>query len=258
MRANVIELCQNFIKETLEQEDWFSQLIRDKACDLLLLTGTALEQVADKFSDIDIFLICKYEAQIKHSLKPVYTYKYGENLIEISMLTTEKLLGDRYNKENIHWWHHADIVKIYNKELEQALYQASNLTKKEYLDRLWTNFVYFEINSVDIDKQIKRKELLSARLLFNENIKLAIDSELTCKSEFPSWKQSGRVLKNINNDLYNKILQFQNFNDFKKLRVYNIKLKQHIVSILKNNGFSEHEINDWENCNLEKITFQYK
>jgi hypothetical protein len=92
----------------------------------------------------------------------------------------------------------------------------------------------------------------------NENIKLVIDSELTCKSEFPSWKQSGRVLKNINNDLYNKILQFQNFNDFKKLRIYNIQLKQRIISILKNNGFSEHEINDWENCNLEKITFQYR
>jgi hypothetical protein len=257
MRANVVGMCKKFIKEVLNKEGWFIQLVESKNCDLLILTGTALEQVGDKFSDIDIFLVCKYEAQIKYFLKPVNVFRYKQYLIEISIVSTEKLFNDVYNKGNIYWWSNSCIIKSYNEEAEKAFYQANHLTKREYLDRLWTNFVCFNINSFDINKQIKREEPLSVKLLFNENIKLIIDSELTCKLRFPSWKQFGRVLKKVNNDLYNEILQYQNFNDFKELSFYNMQLKKHITNILKNNGFTKNEINNWENCNLEKITFQY-
>ncbi|OHA21965.1 MAG: hypothetical protein A3C72_01040 [Candidatus Taylorbacteria bacterium RIFCSPHIGHO2_02_FULL_43_32b] len=258
MNKNVIKICKSFIKEILEKEDWFRQLVNDKACDLLLLTGTATEQTKDVFSDIDIFLVCKYDAQVKYSLKPVQIYKHKGEVFEISILSTEKLFNDKYHKESIHWWHHTYIIKSYNKEAVKALSRASRLTKKEFLDRLWTNFVYFKINTADIEKQIKRKEPLSVKLLFNENIKLVIDSELVCNGEFPSWKQFGRVLQRIDKNLYGKILEVQNFNDFKELWDNNTQLQSHIIKILKDNGFPIDEINNWENCNLERITFQYR
>lgn len=176
----------------------------------------------------------------------------------MSILSTEKLFNDQCCKQNIHWWHHTDIIKSYNKEAVKALSRASCLSKKEFLDRLWTNFVYFEINTADIEKQIKRQEFLSVKLLFNENIKLVIDSKLVSKGEFPSWKQFGRVLQQIDKNLYNEILEVQNFNDLKELWDNNSKLQLHLIKILKDSGFLVDEINNWENCNLERLTFQYR
>ncbi len=223
MISDVIKICEDFIEEVLNNEYWFCQLNKNKDYDLLLLTGTFVEETKDKFSDVDIFLICKNEIQTKYSLKPVYIFNYKKNIFEISLLSTEKLFNDQLNKENIHWWHHTHVIKSYNKKAENALFKASSLSDKELLDRLWTNFVYFEINTIDIEKQIKRKEPFSVRLLFNENIKIVVDSELICKKEFPSWKQSGKALQRINEKLYKQILQSQNpksNEELKKLMVY--------------------------------------
>lgn len=258
MINSVIKTCRDFVEKILKKEDWFRQLADNKDYDLLLLTGTAAEQAKDKLSDIDIFLVCKYEVQIKYSLKPVRIFNYKGKIFEVSVLSTEKLFNDRYDKKNIHWWHHTYVIKSFNKDAEKALSQASSLTRKEFLDRLWTNFVYFKINTADIEKQIKRKESVSVRLLFNENIKLIIDSELVCNEEFPSWKQFGRTLQRIDKKLYNEILHAQDSNDFEELQNHNTQLQLHIIRILKNNGFSKDEIDNWENCNLERITFQYR
>lgn len=258
MKKNAINICKSFVEEVLEKEQWFRQMIDEGDCDLLLLTGTAVEQTNDDLSDIDVFLVCKYEAQIKHSLKPVHIYKYKGETLEISVLSTEKLFNDQYHKESIHWWYHTHIIKSYNKEAERALSQASFLTKKELLDRLWTNFVYFEINTSDIEKQVERKESLSIKLLFNENIKLVIDSKLVCKGEFPSWKQFGRALQRVDREFYNEILQVQNLSNFKEWQYHNAKLRSHIIRVLEDNSFTLEEISNWENCNLERITFQYR
>lgn len=258
MIESSIKTCKDFILNVLKMEDWFYRMINNNDCDLLLLTGTTVEKSKDKLSDIDIFLVCKYEVQIKYFLSPVYIFNHGGKIFEISILSTEKLFLDRYNKDNIHWWHHSYIIESFNKEAEKALSQASSLTKKEFLDRLWTNFVYFKINTADIEKQIKRKELISVRLLFNENIKLIMDSELTCKKEFPSLKQLGRVLQQENQNLYNEILYIQKTTNFENLLAYNNKLQLYIIKLLQNNGFSDEEINNWEKYNLKKITFQYR
>ncbi len=71
-----MNICKSFVEEVLEKEQWFQQMVDVGDCDLLLLTGTAAEQTNDALSDIDIFLVCKYETQIKHSLKPVHIYNY--------------------------------------------------------------------------------------------------------------------------------------------------------------------------------------
>lgn len=61
MIDSVIKTCKDFVEKVLKKENWFRQLTDNKDYDLLLLTGTATEQAKDKFSDIDIFLVCKYE-----------------------------------------------------------------------------------------------------------------------------------------------------------------------------------------------------
>ncbi len=71
MINRTIKICENFVEGVLRKEDWFQQLTNNKDYDLLLLTGTAVDQEKDTLSDIDLFLVCKYEVQIKHSLKPV-------------------------------------------------------------------------------------------------------------------------------------------------------------------------------------------
>lgn len=256
---NSILICGEFIREKLNSEKWFRKLVKAHDCDLLLLTGSAAKNNNDIFSDIDIFLVCRNEAQKKHSLKPVYKYAYCNLVIEISVVSTEKLFNDRSNKDNFYWWRGSHIIKSYNRKVEAAFLEASSLSKKDFLDRLWTDFVRFEINSLDIDKLLKRKELLGTGMLFNENIKLFIDAVLVQSNEYPQYKWFGGVLKRKNKRLYNTILSAQkNISDIKKIKKYNGILKLGFVKILKSNNFSQKEINNWESCNLQKITFQYR
>ncbi|MDI6820888.1 MAG: hypothetical protein QMD65_01790 [Patescibacteria group bacterium] len=258
MNRKIIEICRDFIEEVLEKEDWFCQLVNKGACDLLLLTGTATRGTKDSFSDIDMFLVCKYKAQVKHSLKPVRLYAYRGEQIELSVVATEKLFNDQFNKENLYWWHKTHIIKSYNKTAQKTLSKASRLSKKEFLDRLWTDFVRFEINSSDIEKQIKRDEPMSVNLLFNENIKLVADSILVSRGEFPQYKWFGDVLKLKDPKLYKTIIRAQHSKNFMQIKRHDTKLKRIIVKILKQNGFTEKEISNWENCNLKRIIFQYR
>lgn len=258
MINSVIKTCRDFVEKVLEKEDWFCRMVRDKACDLLLLTGTAMKRERDFLSDVDIFIVCPYKMQIKYQLKPVRLYNYKGKNIELSTVSTEKLSNDQYNKENLYWWHGTQIIKSYNKKIEITLRKATALSKKEFLDRLWTNFVRFEINSFDIEKQIKRNEPLSVNLLFNENIKLVADAALVSQGQFPQYKWFGGILKQKNSKLYKELLLAQQIQNFEKIKLYNKKLRNDLMGTLKTNGFTNKEFNNWENCNLERITFQYR
>jgi len=44
MIDSVIKTCRDFVGKVLKKEDWFRQLTDNKDYDLLLLTGTAVEQ----------------------------------------------------------------------------------------------------------------------------------------------------------------------------------------------------------------------
>lgn len=258
MSNSVVKTCRDFVKKVLEKEDWFRRMVHNKSCDLLLLTGTATKKERDILSDVDIFIVCPYKMQIKYQLKPVRLYNYKGKNIELSTVSTEKLFNDQYNKENLYWWHGTRIIKSYNKRIKAILRKAALLSKKERLDRLWTNFVRFEINSFDIEKQIKRNEPLSVNLLFNENIKLVADAALVSQGQFPQYKWFGGILKQKKSKLYKELLQVQQIKNFEKIIPYNKKLRSSLISILKTNDFTEKEINNWENCNLKRITFQYR
>lgn len=125
-----IGLCKDFVENILKKTEGFTHLFEDGACDLLLLAGTTVERSKDNLSDVDIFLICKYEAQIKYSLKPVQIFNYKGEIFEVSVLSTEKIFNGRYNKDDIHWWHHTYIIESYSEKAEKALSQASVLSKK--------------------------------------------------------------------------------------------------------------------------------
>lgn len=258
MKASILKVCNNFVSQVLEKEKWFEKMVAAGDCDLILLCGTAVKKTKDVFSDIDIFLICKRNKQIKYHLKPVRLYNFKGEIFEISVLSTEKIYNDIYNKEDIHWWRGAQVIRNYNNDVKKALIKASLLTKREITDRLWTNFVNFEINFSDIKKQIRRAEFLSVKLLFNENIKLFIDSRLTDNGEFPSCKQLGNTLKKIDKKSYDKILCAQKINNSQEIIKFNNALRQYLVVILKKYGFSVKEISNWETYNLDKITFQYR
>ncbi len=87
------------------------------------------------------------------------------------------------------------IINGYNKEVQEALLKASRLSRKNFLDRIWNNFILFEVNSSSIGKQIKRDEFMSVNLLFNENIKIVLDFILANYGEFSSYKWFGSILK---------------------------------------------------------------
>jgi len=253
-----LKICKEFINSILKKEKWFSNMINNNDCDLILLAGSSVNNLEDLFSDVDIFLICKKESLIKYSLKPGQIYNFQDKEFDVSILSTERLYDDSHNKENIYRWYNTHIIKTYNKEVKKILCKASFLTKEEFLSRVWTNFCQFEVNSDSLKKQIKRKELLSVKILFNENIKLVIDSVLACEKKFPSWKQFGRVLSQENKKLYNKILKFQNLKNLNELQYYNTQLRLYMVKILKDNNFSDEEIKSWAEYNLIKNIFLTK
>ncbi len=253
-----LKICKNFIQDVLSKEKWFQKMIECNDCDLLLLVGTSVRNFKDLFSDIDIFIVCGYKAQIRHMLKPVKIYNYDGAKIELSAVSTEKLFNDIYTKENLHWWHKAKIIKSFNNEAKKALRKASTLSKKEFLDRIWTDFASFEINSFNMEKQMKRNEPLSVRLLFFENVKFAIDALLADSGEYHHSKGFGFALKQINKKVYDDILKIQEIKDFNNIRSFNTKIRKDIIGVLENNGFTKKEIEKWGECNLKRLIFQYK
>lgn len=80
---DTLEFSKDFVRNVLEKETWFAEMLQSGDCDLLLLTGTQTEGTADQLSDIDIFLICPYESQKRHNLKPVQVYSYANKTIEV-------------------------------------------------------------------------------------------------------------------------------------------------------------------------------
>ena len=258
METDEIKICREFLEEILEKESWFFSMTSNNSCDLLLLAGTAKIGSRDSLSYIDIFLVCRNKVQIQYSLTPVTVYSYKGETIELSIVSTEKLFNDQYNKENIFWWDKTCVIKSYSEGARNALRKASSLSRKEFLDRLWTNFVYFEINSFNIDKQIKRNDSLSVKIFFNENIRFVVDSILVNYGEFPSLKWFGSTLKKRDKNMYENIIKAQQIKSPEGIKKFNAKLRLSIVDVLKQNNFTEEEINNWESCNLKRITFQYK
>jgi len=251
-------LVKKFIKTILEKEPWFFELVSSNNVDLILLAGSVARRHYDKCSDLDLFLICNRKVQKDYALSPMYEYDFNGLNIEISLVSTEKLINDTENKENLYWWHKCVPIKIYNRALSKVFKQASFITKREIRDRLWTNWVLFQIYSESILKLKARNETLSIRLLLNQNISLMIDSFLSVNDVFVSHKWQGMYLRDRNIKLYEEIIKMTRITNTHQLIDYNDKLGKELFDLLKDNGFEEAELLNWAHCNLDRLTFQYK
>jgi hypothetical protein len=79
------KILESFYKNILSKENWFVELLDNNSVDLLLFTGSRVSGENDEISDLDIFLISPQSAQKKFNLRPVYSYEYNGEIIEISM-----------------------------------------------------------------------------------------------------------------------------------------------------------------------------
>lgn len=253
-----VRLSKKFIREILEKESWFSTIKKNKNIDFIVLTGSRVLKNSDKYSDIDLFLICSRKNQIKYSLKPMYEYFFNGIKIEISLVSREKLINDTYNKDNLYWWYNCKFIKSYNKNVLRYFNEASTIKKDELKDRLWTNWVRFEINTDSILKLIKRKDPLGIRILINENIKLIIDSVLADNHIFVHYKWQGWNIKKIDKSLYQYLQKINNLSNIKEIMKCNYRLRRRLFYLLKKYKFKNNELNKWSKHNLNRLTFQYR
>lgn len=252
-----ISFAKKFVRELLEKEFWFSVIKKNNDVDLIILAGSTITGNNDKYSDFDLFLICSRENQIKYSLKPIYEYLFHKIRVEVSIVSREKLINDRYNKDNLYWWYNCKIIKGYNKNLLRYFNEASTINKEELRDRLWTKWVRFEINTGSILTLVKREEPLGAIILFSENIKLVVDSVLTINHVFVHYKQQGLSIKNIDGLLYQDLQKMNNLASTKELIKCNYLLRKRLFLLFKKYGFKNNELNNWSNYHLSWLTFQY-
>lgn len=254
---NDLSFARKFIKEILEKEKWFAEIKGKNSIDSILLTGSTITKDNDKYSDFDLFLVCNRNNQKKYSLKPIYKYSFCGNKIEISLVSSEKIINDSYNKKNLFWWHNCRIIQSYSKDFLHSFKKASTITKKELRDRLWTNWVSFKINTDSILSLKKRKELVGMAILFSENIKIFIDSFLAINNIFIHYKWQGWNIKKIDKALYYDLLKMNNLLKTKDIIENNFILEKKLYLILIKYGFRKNILNNWPNCNLTWLTFQY-
>jgi len=254
---NDLNFARKFIKEILEKEKWFAEIKGRNSIDAILLTGSTITKDNDKYSDFDLFLVCNRNNQKKYSLKPIYKYSFCGNKIEISLVSSEKIINDSYNKKNLFWWYNCRIVQSYSKDFLHSFKKASTITKKELRDRLWTNWVSFKINTDSILSLKKRKELLGMIILFSKNVKIFIDSFLTINNIFIHYKWQAQNIKKIDKVLYYNLLKMNNLLKTKDIIENNCILEKKLYLILIKYGFRKYILDNWPNCNLTWLTFQY-
>jgi len=252
-----ILFAKRFVKFILEDDAFFSRIIGNKGIDFIALTGSVSVGDNDEQSDFDLFLILSRDNQRKFKLRPIYEFQFENVKIEISVVSREKLIKGTTNKKDLYWWYNCKIIKTYNKEVMKYFKKASIISKDELRDRLWTNWVSFEINRNSIDSLIKRNELLGISILFNDNVKLVVDSFLTVKKIFIHSKWQGQSIKKTNKLLYDDLLRMNNQIDENTVLKYNSILRNYLFSLLEKFGFKKEELDNWSTGNLDWLIFQY-
>lgn len=252
-KINVKKILNSFYEDVLVEEKWFSNLIKGGVVDLLLITGSHYDNSYDDNSDIDLFVICSQKTQRKFKLKPIYVYSYDGVEIEISMFTKENLINASKNKDNIFRWKNTGLFKVYNKGLVQVLKEASKLSAKQKKDWLWTNYVNIKINQYDMKKQLSRKDQLSVKMLLSESIVIFFEAFLLHNNTFSNTKQMSFKVNEIDKNIHKNILI--NLDNTEKI---NKIINRSISVILKENGFTDNEIKNWDKTNLTRLLFQYK
>jgi len=194
--------------------------------------------------------------QKKYKLQPIYKYVYNGDKIEMCLITSEKLLRDQNNKNDFYWWWKLKIILVRNNQIKRVFRRASHIPRRKIQEKMWTNFVRFEINSSDMKKLFLRKEDVSFMIFVYENIKLLSEVLLINKNIFVHHKWFGRYIKKIYPSIYDEFLSIARTKHLETMLEKNQHLRNHFVKVLKKEGFSDKEIGNWRVCNLTKIIFQ--
>lgn len=254
-KEELVDLAKCFISEILSYEAYFKEISDKKGWDLIILSGSNVRGFNDRISDLDLFLISSAACQIEHKLSPVNNYIFKGAEFDVSMIATEKIIRDAYNKMNYNWWVDSIIIYYRNKYIKDKFIKAASLKHSEFLEIIWTQFVIYEINTFKIGQSLQRNDLVSAYACWNENIEALISTVLASEGVYCHNKWYGRNLKKLNLELYKKILTFYQA-DYLQIQEYNKEMKEYFVTILKKAGFQESEISNCEKCNLSKLLFQ--
>jgi len=249
-------IAKRFVRDVLLKEKWFKKIYERGHYDIILHAGSSSNELSDNLSDIDLNLVVPLKYQKKYKLQPIYKYVYNGNKIEICLITTEKLLRDQKNKNDFYWWWKLKPILVRNNHIKEAFRKASSISRSEIREKMWTNFVRFEINSSDMKKLLARNEEISFKIFVYENIKLLSETLLMNKNIFIHHKWFGKYIKNMYPLLHTEFLNITKINDMERLLEKNQHLRSYFVKVLKKEGFSDKEIGNWRVCNLTRITFQ--
>lgn len=255
-RIEAIILAKKFVKEELIKNTWFRKLHVNKAYSLVILTGSVVQGNKDSFSDLDLFVIVPYKNQIKYRLSPEYTYKYEGIDIEISLVTTEKLESDQITKKHVYWWKGSVPIVFTDKKYLSVLKKSGMFSKEDVKDHLWTLMVLFEMNIVDMERIVKRADVLSFNLNLYDCLRLFGEFILLDIGIAKRFKWYGKMIEENFPAISGKIKKITNEEDPRKVLTKLKELRVYYKEVLAKKGFTKNELDNWSRYNLKRLLFQ--
>lgn len=254
----LVDLATNFVGEVLHNEEYFRNVQCVLGWDLVLLGGSCLRGFSDEISDLDIFLVTSSANQRRFGLTPVHNYQYAGVNIDVSMIATEKVVRDADNKAHYNWWNGFVVLFSDNDSVKKKFEQASTFQYEDFLDKAWTAFVVYEINSYNIKQCKVRGDFLSAYTCLAQNVQELIEVVLADAGIYCHNKWYGRNLKKISAALHDLILNLYcvDKGDVDGILQKNLEMKSIFIEILSRHGFRDEEIANCEKCNLDRLLFQ--
>lgn len=228
--------------------------------DLAIFTGSFVKGNSFVNSDIDLFLVVPLKVQTEFSLKPEYTFNFtfdgNVHPVEISFVTTEKLLSDQYSKSFMFWWDNSIEVYSRDRKFSDALQNASEMKDEDLKDKLWTANFLFKLGMYDIEKNSKRfsEGNITSNIVYYDCLKNFVDFYLLTKRVVTRFSSFEQELVKLEPDFF---LNSEHLADtFHNKKVVLGKCNEIIDSLLLQFGFSQEEVENWSQCNLTRLTFQ--
>jgi hypothetical protein len=145
-RSRLLALASAFFDEVLVHAPWFAPLNGPAPrWDVLFIGGSAKYGIAEMGSDLDLFLVMPKSTQREHQVDAVYHYRYGDQPIEVSQLSTELMTASAEDKKYLFHWHAGILVKATSPEAEASFRAAGALSALQLKQIVWTAFAEFVI-----------------------------------------------------------------------------------------------------------------
>ncbi len=251
-----IKLANEFVRAVLISEPWFSELYKNQDYSLLILTGSTVQGNKDSFSDLDLFLVVPYASEIKYKLSPEYTYLFKKISIEVSLVTTEKLVSDQKTKKHVHWWKNSVPLLYVSDDLIKTLEEAGSMSIEDKKDHLWTLMCLFEMNIVDMERIIERNDVLSFDLNLYDCLRIFCEFMLLDLDIMKRFKWYGKLMSDFYPQIFEELRLVTSEHDYSARLNLLKNFRGYFTITLNKNGFSEQETSEWYKHNLTRLLFQ--